>query len=152
MKILVVGLGGVGGYIAANIKKAGFDIDGVARGEHLKAIKENGLKIIEDDKTYTVDLDVYQIDELKKLYDVVIFCVKSYDLEDACKNVLKNIKNDALIVTFLNGVGHFEKLSALCDNEILQGLAVIRRFRIFEKTLAQGKSGFSLCLDKKWQR
>jgi 2-dehydropantoate 2-reductase len=152
MKILVVGLGGVGGYIAANIKKAGFDIDGVARGEHLKAIKENGLKIIEDDKTYTVDLDVYQIDELKELYDVVIFCVKSYDLEDACKNVLKNIKNDALIVTFLNGVGHFEKLSTLCDNEISQGVIYIlshikspgvirKKGKVFAAVFAEDKKG-----------
>ncbi len=46
MKIAVVGAGGVGGYFGGKIASSGYDVTFVARGEHLKAIRENGLKVI----------------------------------------------------------------------------------------------------------
>ncbi|MBA1433631.1 MAG: 2-dehydropantoate 2-reductase, partial [Epsilonproteobacteria bacterium] len=49
MKIAVVGLGGVGGYLAASFVKAGLDVTGFARGAHLEAIVENGITIKEDE-------------------------------------------------------------------------------------------------------
>ena len=45
MKIVIVGTGGVGGYFGAKLAKAGNDVTFIARGEHLKAIKDNGLTI-----------------------------------------------------------------------------------------------------------
>ena len=45
MKFLVIGAGGTGGPIAAHLKKGGADVDVIARGEHLKAIKERGLTV-----------------------------------------------------------------------------------------------------------
>lgn len=40
MRVAVVGLGGVGGYIAANFTKTFNDVVGFARGEHLEMIKK----------------------------------------------------------------------------------------------------------------
>jgi len=68
------------------------------------------------------------------------------------RGFLKNIKNDALIVTFLNGVGHFEKLSVLCDNEISQGVIYIlshikspgvirKKGKVFAAVFAEDKKG-----------
>ena len=55
MKILIVGAGGVGGYIGARlIKNSDSLVSFVARGKHLEAIKDNGLKVIEDDKEYII--------------------------------------------------------------------------------------------------
>ena len=45
MKIAVVGAGGVGGYFGGKIARAGYDVTFFARGEHLKAIQQNGLTI-----------------------------------------------------------------------------------------------------------
>lgn len=45
MKILVMGTGAVGGYFGARLTEAGNDVFFVARGAHLKAINENGLRI-----------------------------------------------------------------------------------------------------------
>lgn len=45
MKIAIIGSGGVGGYFGANLFQAGYDVTFIARGEHLKAIQDNGLII-----------------------------------------------------------------------------------------------------------
>ena len=45
MKIAVLGAGGIGGYIGGRLAEVGHDVCLVARGRHLKAISEKGLKI-----------------------------------------------------------------------------------------------------------
>jgi len=45
MKIAIIGAGGVGGYFGGKLANAGVDVTFVARGEHLAAIREKGLKI-----------------------------------------------------------------------------------------------------------
>ncbi|MFN2363944.1 MAG: 2-dehydropantoate 2-reductase N-terminal domain-containing protein, partial [Halarsenatibacteraceae bacterium] len=58
IKVAFIGVGGVGGYIAGKlIKNSSDNINSylIARGEHLKAIEKNGLKIIEDEsREFTV--------------------------------------------------------------------------------------------------
>ena len=50
MKICIVGAGATGGYLGFKLINAGFDVSLVARGAHLKAMKNKGLTIIENDK------------------------------------------------------------------------------------------------------
>jgi 2-dehydropantoate 2-reductase len=51
MKICVYGAGAVGGHIAARLAASGNDVSVVARGQHLKAIREKGLKLLRGDET-----------------------------------------------------------------------------------------------------
>ena len=46
MHIAIVGTGGVGGYFGGRLAQSGQDVTFIARGAHLNAIKDNGLKII----------------------------------------------------------------------------------------------------------
>ena len=46
MKFAVIGSGGVGAYFGGRLAQAGHDVTFVARGAHLAAIKENGLKVL----------------------------------------------------------------------------------------------------------
>ena len=48
MNITVMGTGGVGGYFGARLANAGHNVGFVARGKHLEAIKNNGLKVISE--------------------------------------------------------------------------------------------------------
>ena len=43
MKIGIIGAGGVGGYFGGTLAYAGYDVTFISRGEHLKALQENGL-------------------------------------------------------------------------------------------------------------
>ena len=45
MRIVVMGSGGTGGYFGAKLARAGEDVTFVARGEHLDAIRKNGLRV-----------------------------------------------------------------------------------------------------------
>jgi 2-dehydropantoate 2-reductase len=45
MKICIYGAGAIGGYIGVMLKRAGADVSLVARGSHLEAINQNGLKL-----------------------------------------------------------------------------------------------------------
>ena len=125
MRVCVVGLGGVGGYIAANFFRAGIDVVGVARGEHFKALKEDGLRIMEDEKTFTVALPVCEAGFLEGIFDVVLFCTKTYDLKDAAEVMQNHINKNTVAVSFSNGVANAEVLRSCLDAQILDGIVYI---------------------------
>ena len=83
MRIAVMGAGAVGGYFGALLAKAGHEVAFIARGAHLEALKKDGLSVEGprgDWKVKTVATDnPAELDPV----DVVLFCVKTYDTEDA---------------------------------------------------------------------
>jgi len=99
MKILVIGPGGVGGYLACSLKKCGRFVSVIGSGGEVKK-----LKIKDVDKVDEVDFD-----RLDGKYDVVFVTTKSYNLEEVIKNLPKYLKEDSIVVPILNGIGHFEK-------------------------------------------
>ena len=46
MRILIVGAGAIGGFLAARLSGAGHDVAVVARGAHLQAIRTDGLRLV----------------------------------------------------------------------------------------------------------
>ena len=125
MRVAVVGLGGVGGYIAAMLAKSGVDVSGFARGTHLKKIQQNGLKVIEDERSWRVDIDAKELEEAEGYFDIVLFCVKSYDLEDVCTQILNHTDSDTIMISFSNGVSNAQKLTKLSDAVVLEGVVYI---------------------------
>ena len=129
MRVAVVGLGGVGGYIAASFAKAGIDVIGFARGEHLKSIQRNGIKIVEDENCWDVDLDARALDDLdgyfEGSFDAVMFCVKSYDLEDSYEHIKSHIDENTILISFSNGVSNGDTLRELTDSRVLDGCVYI---------------------------
>lgn len=125
MRIAVVGLGGVGGYIAANLSKTSHEVVGFARGEHLEKIKQNGLKIIEDQKTWTQKIDAKSIQEAEGYFDIVVFCVKSYDLKDSFDAISTHLYPETILFSLANGVEHGEELRILSNCKVLDACVYI---------------------------
>ena len=125
MRIAVVGLGGVGGYIAAHLAKTSHEVVGFARGEHLAKIKQDGIKIVEDDGEWTSPLDARNIDEAYGVYDVVLFCVKSYDLVASYESIKGYINSNTIILSLSNGVNHGNELRGMSDSKVLDGCVYI---------------------------
>ena len=125
MRIAIVGLGGVGAYLAASFAKAGIDVVGFGRGEHLAAIKKDGLRIVEDHQEWRVDLDAREIGDADGYFDGVLFCVKSYDLEDAYRAIEPFIDEKSFLISFSNGVNNGDRLRALSSAEVLDGAVYI---------------------------
>ena len=99
MKILVIGPGGVGGYLAYKLKKCGKFVSVLgSKGEVKK------LNIKDVDKIEEVEFD-----KLDGKYDVIFVTTKSYHLDEVIKILPEFLKETSIVVPILNGVGHFEK-------------------------------------------
>jgi 2-dehydropantoate 2-reductase len=135
VKFAVIGTGGVGGYFGARIANAGYPVTFVARGEHLKAIRSNGLRI----KSINGDFSVHPArvtDQVGDTSDATHFILgmKAWHVAGVARELRNIIRPDAVILPLQNGVSAFDELAAEIDaSHILQGLC-----RIFSKIESPG--------------
>lgn len=107
-KILVFGAGAVGSFYGGLLKKAGFDVDFVARGNQLKALKSQGGVIIKSFRFGQEFIPLMALSEVTEKYDIIIISVKSQDTEDACKKIKNYLKSDGFVVSMQNGVDNIK--------------------------------------------
>ena len=132
MKIAIVGIGGVGGYFGGLLSKRYSDdkeveIVFIARGKHLEEIKANGLQLITEKGKFIVSPDLATDNPSGcSTVDLVLFCVKGYDLEESAKLLSPHIDGNTLIVSLLNGVDNTGRLNSILNNgKILNGCVYI---------------------------
>lgn len=79
MKIAVVGVGGLGGYIGGRLAQSGQDVTFLARGERLAALRQNGLQVRSPDGEFVIH-PVQATDNPTEIgpVDLILFCVKTY--------------------------------------------------------------------------
>ena len=129
-KYLIVGAGGVGGSIASFLALAGNDVTCIARGEHLKAIREKGLHLKSDLKgEHYLPVKAYTSEEYNDKADVIFVCVKGYSI-DSIKEVLeKAAKPETLVVPILNVYGTGPRIGRLVPSmTVLDGCIYIVGF------------------------
>ncbi|MFH0883371.1 MAG: 2-dehydropantoate 2-reductase [bacterium] len=135
MKIAVVGLGGVGGYFGGKLagKYAGSPehrVVFIARGTHLAAIRREGLllKTVEGIDRVMPDLATDRPVEAGSC-DLILFCVKEYDLETAAAGLDPLLHAHTIILPVLNGVDIAERLRSIVPRGIvLSGCVYISSF------------------------
>lgn len=126
MRIGVIGAGGVGGYFGARLAEAGNEVAVVARGAHLQAIRQHGLRIrsILGDATVAVAAS----DDPSDIgpCDVVLLCVKSYDTAAVAALLPALLGDGAAVLSLQNGVDNEEILAAgLGEDRVMGGAAYI---------------------------
>jgi len=105
MRYAIIGTGGIGGYLAAKLVAAGAGVAVLARGAHLAALREGGLKLREADSETTVRPAVATDDGAELgIADVAVFAVKGQDLATAIETARPAIGPQTLALPFLNGV------------------------------------------------
>ncbi|MDR1562014.1 MAG: 2-dehydropantoate 2-reductase [Dysgonamonadaceae bacterium] len=115
-RYLVVGAGGVGGSIAGFLALAGKNVTCIARGAHLKAIRENGLTLISDLKgKHTLRMSAYEAEEYTEKADVIFVCVKGYSLNSVADLLRRASHAGTLIVPVLNVYGTGERIQSFLD-------------------------------------
>ena len=89
MKIAVMGSGGVGGFYGGRLANAGYDVTFVARGAHLKAMRENGLLIENEAQGNILVSNVKVVEDPASIgpVDLVIFAVKLWDTEAVARSI-----------------------------------------------------------------
>jgi 2-dehydropantoate 2-reductase len=127
MKIAVMGSGGVGGYFGARLVQAGCDVAFVARGAHLAAMRERGLKI--ESPLGDVHLpEVRVTDDPATLepVDLVLFSVKLSDTATAARSIAPLFGPNTGIVSFQNGVQKDDVLrKEFGDKAVMGGVGYI---------------------------
>lgn len=105
MKIGIVGTGAVGGFFGGKLALAGFDVVFLSRGETLKKLKSEGLKL-ETNEGISVIKNAIFTDDPSQLSgcDYILFTVKSYDTKSVINQIKKYITSRSLIITQQNGI------------------------------------------------
>jgi len=127
MRIAVVGAGGVGGGFGAALAKAGADVIFIARGAHLAAMKSEGLKV-QGGRGETHLVPTRATDDPAEIgkVDIVLFCVKLWDVESAGQHIMPLIGPDTAVIPLQNGIDAAERLiPILGSNAVMGGVAQI---------------------------
>ena len=127
MRIAIMGAGAVGGYFGGLLARAGHTVTFIARGAHLAAMREHGLVLDTPKGRLAVDTARFvEHPSEAGSCDVVLFAVKSYDIESAAAPLKPLVDGGACVVSVLNGVDHQDRIaSVLGTGNVLGGLAMV---------------------------
>lgn len=105
MRIAVMGAGGLGGYFGARLCLGGAaDVHFVARGAHLRAMREDGLRIEGPEPMHVPRVNATDDPVAIGPVDVVMFCVKLWDTDSAIERIRPLMGGHTAVVSFQNGV------------------------------------------------
>jgi 2-dehydropantoate 2-reductase len=121
VRLAVIGMGGIGGYLGGLLAKAGEDVAYIARGAALERIRTKGLQVHSDiNGSFIVQPRMITQDAAEiGIVDAVFVCVKGYSLETAYQSILPVVGENTLVIPLLNGVGMSGKLKTLLGRGIV---------------------------------
>lgn len=122
----IMGSGGIGGYFGARLAQAGFPVSLIARGEHLRKIREGGLLVDAPGETFRVTPFATDMPEEIGEVDFVLFAVKLWDTAEAGEACRPLVGSKTAVVSLQNGVEAEEILSEFLGfRQVMAGVAEI---------------------------
>lgn len=104
MKICVFGAGAIGGNLATRLAASGADVSVVARGEHLAAIRADGLTLEMPKETVKARVNASADPRDLGPQDLVLVCVKGPALPDVAEGIAPLLKPDTPVTFVMNGI------------------------------------------------
>ena len=133
MRITVVGAGGVGGFFGGRLAAAGHEVSFVARGEHLEAMRRDGLAVSSVHGDFTVDpvratADARDLGEAGPA-DAILLAVKTWQLQAAAGTVKPLVGKETAVITLQNGVDAPQQVAAILGRAaVVPGIAKVLAF------------------------
>lgn len=127
MRIAVVGAGSVGGYYGGRLAQAGADVVFIARGEHLKAMQETGLRVTSFQGDFNLQ-PVQATDDPRQVgpVDMVLLGVKAWQVPEVATTLSPLIGDQTGVIFLGNGVeAPAQLVRALGPEPVLGGLTRI---------------------------
>jgi len=132
IKIVIAGIGGVGGYFGGLLAKKYETSDSVeicflARGEHLRKIRENGLKVIHGTTEFIARPAIITDNAYETgIADYILICTKSYDLDETIEQLKPCIDENTILLPLLNGVESVDRIKRILPRTtVLDGCVYI---------------------------
>jgi len=130
-RILIAGAGGIGSFVGARLSTvAGVEVGLLARGEQGRALREHGIRLIDNGgavETYTLSvLDSERAEELNQVsdYDWVIVCCKTQHTQALASRLAPLVGSDAHVMSLQNGVDNEPELRTCFGREVVGGLCI----------------------------
>lgn len=126
MELTVVGLGGVGGYFGYKLAQR-YEEDNkvtitfIARDPAYSVIQQNGLTLLSPEHAKNGIWPSRLISKPSELsvVDMVIICVKEYDLESVCRQIKEKVTGRSIILPLMNGVDIYERIRSIIPDGIV---------------------------------
>ena len=126
MRIAVMGSGGLGGYFGARQAAGGAEVHFIARGQHLQAMRNDGLRIEGPTALHLARVSATDDPAEVGVVDVVMLCVKLWDTEAALQQLRPLVGPGTSIISFQNGVLKDRTLRAAYDaSQIMGGVGYV---------------------------
>ena len=122
LKILVEGIGGIGGYLSAKLISKGYDITLITKNEEINQnILTKGLRIKEYGKINSIVANSYvDLSEIEgEKFDIILLIMKAAGVIDAVQQSLNYLKPDGYMVTMQNGIVEDEVLASIDNKDII---------------------------------
>jgi 2-dehydropantoate 2-reductase len=107
MKIAIFGAGAIGSYLGVRLHQAGADVTLIARGEHLAAIRQNGLTLIAEGERATVRPKATNDPNEAGVQDYVFVALKAYAFTEAAGGIARWMGEKTALVTAMNGIPYW---------------------------------------------
>ncbi|AZA83207.1 2-dehydropantoate 2-reductase [Chryseobacterium lactis] len=144
--IVIVGLGGVGGYFGFKINQTNetsekYFVSFVARGETYEKVKKDGLILLspEHARQQTCPNALEQNIADIKNPDLVLICVKEYDLENVCTQLLSVINKETILLPMMNGADIYERIRKIIPENVILPTCIYVASHIKEKGTVEHK-------------
>lgn len=144
--VIVIGLGGVGGYFGFKIAQNNLDrkkykTTFVARGETFKIVRENGLTLLSSEHPDPIAKPDFLVRNVKEIprADLILICVKEYDLEDVCLKLKEKADENSVILPLMNGVDIYERIRKIIENAVVLPACVYVASHIKAKGVVEHK-------------
>ncbi|MDP9052932.1 MAG: 2-dehydropantoate 2-reductase [Acidobacteriota bacterium] len=104
MRFLIAGAGAIGGYIGAKMARSGQDVTLFARGAHLAAMREGGIRVLSEEGDFEAKPNVIGSLEGAGAFDVIFLGVKAHGLTQLAPQLKPLIAGNTTVVSTQNGV------------------------------------------------
>lgn len=160
-KIAVIGIGGVGGYLAGMLADAYDTVSFVARGKRKESIEKNGLVLHSDYHGEMVVHPKQVVENARELdvQDYIFICVKNYSLEEICRDLSGCVDEHTVIVPVMNGADPGDRVRAyLQKGTVVDSLIYIVSFTkedfsiVQQDTFANLKIGIQNASKEQWEK
>jgi 2-dehydropantoate 2-reductase len=104
MRIVIAGAGAIGGFIGARLARAGADVVLFARGPHLRAMQERGLRVTSAEGDFEVKPQLVSDLAAARTADVIVLGVKAHSLTGLVPHIQPLLGPETLVVSTQNGI------------------------------------------------
>ena len=112
-RIAVMGAGAVGCYFGGILARAGAPVTLIGRARHVEAIRRDGLLLEHLHFRQQISIAASSDVSAARDADIVLFCVKTYDTEEAAQTLASHLRSDALVLSLQNGVDNVERIRSV---------------------------------------